>query len=284
MTKAMAEQVLLNNRRAMPRLGLGLWGPRDGRETLVAVEAALEAGYRLFDSASAYHNEKSLGQALRASSLKRNEYFLVGKIWNDDQGFHGPKEAIKRSLEALGLEYFDLYLIHWPTRASLDTWRAFQELRDLGLTRSIGVANFSPEQLKDLIEATKVKPQVWQMEIHPLRARPDLSPIATELGIELMAYSPLARGRLKKNQIIGRIAQSLERSFSQIILRWAWQRGLSLIPKSIRPERIQENARIFDFELSKEQMLAINRLDQGQSVLKPPFVFDEAGYVLSSLK
>ncbi|MDR1577830.1 MAG: aldo/keto reductase [Deltaproteobacteria bacterium] len=275
-------ETVLNNNLSMPRLGLGLWGPREGAETELAVSAALEAGYRLFDSASVYHNEKSLGLALMASGLKREDYFVVGKIWNDEQGWLGPQEAMKRSLDNLGLGYFDLTLIHWPTRQSGLTWRALAQARFLGLTRSIGVANFSPTQLLALVEETGLSPQVWQMEIHPLRVRADLPPLAAAWGIQLMAYSPLARGRLKKNQVIGRIAQKLDRSFSQVILRWAWQRGLGVIPKSVKPDRIKENAQIFDFSLSNEDMTAITRLDQARSVLKPPFVFDEAGYVLAS--
>jgi diketogulonate reductase-like aldo/keto reductase len=268
----------------MPRIGLGLWGPREGSEAEGAAEAALAAGYRLFDSAAVYANERSLGRALARSGLKRAEYFIVGKVWFEREGPGEPKKAVMESLARLGLGHFDLGLIHWPTRRCSLTFKALSEMAGEGPLRAIGVANFSPDQLRALMGETGLVPHVWQMEIHPLRIRDDVREMARELGIALMAHCPLARGRLKKNQIVGRLAAKYQKSFAQVILRWAWQKGLCPIPKSVRPDRIRENAQIFDFALAAEDVAALDRLDQGQSVLKPPFCFDEDGYVLGHLK
>ncbi|MDR2140415.1 MAG: aldo/keto reductase [Deltaproteobacteria bacterium] len=278
---ALAGAVELSPGLVMPRFGLGLWGPREGLETERAVAAALEAGYRLFDSAPVYQNEKSLGRALLASGLKREQYFIISKLWTVGRENFEPVEDLKRSLDNLGLDQLDLCLLHWPTPQSSRAWLSLGETLATGLIRALGVANFSPSQLTRLVAETGLWPRLWQMEIHPLRTQEALLEAARAQGVALMAHCPLARGRLRKNQILGRLAQKHRRSVAQIILRWAWQRGLAVIPKSTQPERIRENARIFDFDLPPADVAAISRLDQGQSVLKPPFVFDAAGYVLA---
>jgi diketogulonate reductase-like aldo/keto reductase len=281
----LSDKVILNNHLAMPRFGLGLWGPREGQESQRAVEAALESGYRLFDTAFVYENEKTVGRVLRESGLARSDYFVVSKLWNDFQGSEGPFIALQKSLDNLGLDYVDLYLIHWPV-AGLGplTWEAFQKLEALKLIRSAGAANYSAAQMKALIAQTGAVPQVWQTELHPLRIQSDVISLAQKEDIKLMAYSPLARGRLKKNEIIGRLAQKYVKTRAQIILRWAWQMGWAIIPKSVNPERIRENVQIFDFNISETDLLAISRLNQGQSVLKPPFIFDQHGYVTAHSK
>ncbi|MDR1085106.1 MAG: aldo/keto reductase [Deltaproteobacteria bacterium] len=281
MSGACPGEAVLKSGYIMPRLGLGLWGPREGPEARRAVLAAVEAGYRLFDTASVYENEKSVGLGLKESGLKRADYFVTGKVWNDSQGPDAPKTALKKSLANLGLDYLDLYLIHWPVASSgPPTWQALESLRKENLVRSVGLANYSPEQLKKLYEETGLCPDVWQTELHPFRHQVQAVELAAELGIKIMAACPLARGRLRKNQIIGRLARKYQKTPAQIILRWGWQMGWTLIPKSVRPERIRENAGIFDFFLEEKDLSAISRLNQDQSVLKPPFFFDREGYVL----
>jgi 2,5-diketo-D-gluconate reductase A len=256
-------QLPLNDRRAMPQLGLGLWltPPEDTAEV---VRAALETGYRAIDTAAAYRNEAGVGEGLRACGLQRDAVFVITKLSNADQGYDEALRAFDRSLARLGLDYVDLYLIHWPAPARdryIDSWRALVRLRDEGRARSIGVSNFMLEHLRRIIAETSVAPAVNQIELHPCFQQTDLRAFQAGRGIATQSWSPLGQGRLLKNAEIARIAARHGKTPAQAIIRWHLDSGLAVIPKSVRPERIAENFEVFDFRLDEEDMTAIAALD-----------------------
>jgi diketogulonate reductase-like aldo/keto reductase len=264
----------------MPRLGLGTW-LLEGAPLAASVEAALEAGYRHFDTAAAYRNEAELGRALRASGLPRQSLFVTSKIWNSDQGRELTRAACLASLERLGLERLDLCLLHWPVAGrSLAAWEELERLQADGLVGAAGVSNFDEAQLGQLWEGAAVKPQVNQVEMHPFRSRAGLLDWCRARSVVVTAYSPLARGRIRKSQLIQKLARKRGRTEAQIVLRWLFQRGVALIPKSATPERVRENAAIFGFALGPEEMAALGRQNQDRSVLKPKFEFDGEGFVV----
>ena len=242
----------------MPMLGLGVWQLAEGRETEQAVEWALEAGYRHIDTATYYRNERSVGAALRRSGVPREQVFVTTK-WLPVR--RGPEAEVKRSLERLGLEYVDLYLVHWPLpgRVSLG-WRDFEALQEQGLARAVGVSNFGKERLAKLLGGTRRRPAVNQVQFNPLHFPAQLSAYCAEQGVVLEAYSPLARGRAFGNPVIAEIARRLERTEAQVMLRWAIQHNAVVIPKSARQDRIRENAQIFDFALGPNEMSALDAL------------------------
>jgi len=265
----------------IPYIGLGTWGLEEGFQAQNIVKAALAVGYPMIDTASAYHNEDGVGRALAESGLNRNDYFITGKLWNSCQGLMLPSKALRTSLKILGLTYLDLYLVHFPVSGkTAETWTAMERLKEEGLTKSIGVSNFSESQLELLLTTAKEKPVVNQVEIHPLRRQVNLLSYCRRLGITVMAYSPLARGRLKKEIRLIQLAERLGRSPAQVILRWALEKDLIVIPKTIRPQRLSENISIFNFSLGPEDGLVLDKLNQEHSVLKPPFKFDFGGYVI----
>jgi diketogulonate reductase-like aldo/keto reductase len=262
------------------RQGLGTWGLNGSQIVRPAVETALAAGYRRFDTAKAYENETELGESLRSAALPREGFFVTSKVWNDEQGRGATREACLRSLERLGLDYLDLYLLHWPVASkSLECWADMEALLGEGLVRAIGVSNFQEQHLSLLIKQADVKPMVNQVELHPYLTQEKLVDCCHRLGVVLEAYSPLARGKIKKNQFFQKLARKYNRTCAQVMLRWHFQSGRAFIPKSTNPERIRENAAIYDFVLSPEDMAAINRQNQNRSVLKPPFEFDEYGWI-----
>jgi diketogulonate reductase-like aldo/keto reductase len=243
----------------MPMLGLGVWQVADGRECEQAVEWALEAGYRHVDTAAAYRNERSVGAALRHSGLRRNEVFVTTK-WMPLRP--NPARELARSLERLGLDYVDLYLVHWPIPfADTRGWSAFEELRAKGLARAIGVSNFSTERLGHLLEVAERRPAVNQVQFSPVHYRARLLEYCDAHGIAFEAYSPLDRGRAVTHPSIVEIAARLGRDPAQVTLRWAVQHGAIVIPKSTHRDRIRSNAAIFDFELGPADMAAIDALD-----------------------
>jgi diketogulonate reductase-like aldo/keto reductase len=259
----------------IPQLGFGVFQVPP-KETEVAVAEALSAGYRHIDTAAAYRNEGGVGQALHGSGIDRDELFVTTKCWNDDQGYEQAKRACRASLERLELSHLDLYLIHWPVPAHdryVETWKAFVELQQEGLVRSIGVSNFEPEQLERVIAETGVTPAINQVELHPHFQQVGLRREHERLGILTEAWSPLGQGLELDDPAIVEIAQAHGKTPAQTIIRWHLQLGNVVIPKSVTPERIHENFEVLDFELSGEQMDAIAALDAGTRIGPDPETF-----------
>jgi 2,5-diketo-D-gluconate reductase A len=257
---------------AIPQLGFGVFQvpPEDTAEVTLR---ALQTGYRHVDTAAAYRNEASVGQALRASGLDREGVFVTTKCWNDDQGYEEAKRALRASLDRLELDAVDLYLIHWPAPARdryVDTWRAFIELKDAGLTRAIGVSNFQPAHLARIVDETGVTPAVNQIELHPRLQQPELRREDADRGIVTEAWSPLAQGAVLSDPVIVRIAEAHGRTPAQVVLRWHLQLGNVIFPKSVTPERIAENFALFDFALGDDEMAAIAELDAGERIGPDP--------------
>ncbi|OOC59148.1 aldo/keto reductase [Paenibacillus ihbetae] len=265
----MANQVFtdgptLNDGVKMPWLGLGVWKTKEGEEVIQSVKSAIAAGYRMIDTAAIYGNEEGVGQAIRESGVSRDELFITTKVWNDDQGYEKTLQAFETSRKKLGLEVVDLYLVHWPGRDKyLETWKALIHLQKEGLVRSIGVSNFQIRHLKHIIEETGVVPVVNQVELHPLLSQKELLAYARENNIVLEAWSPLMQGNLD-HPVLAQIAEKYGKTTAQVILRWDIQNGVIVIPKSIKEHRIRENANIFDFELSAEDMAAIDGLNENK--------------------
>jgi len=259
----------------IPQLGFGVFQVPPP-ETEAAVAEALRVGYRHIDTAAAYGNEASVGAAFRASGLEREEVFITTKCFNDSQGYEAATAALHASLRRLGLEQVDLYLIHWPVPAHdlyVPTWRALIDLHAAGLTRSIGVSNFQPSHLHRIIDETGVIPSVNQIELHPRLQQRELRALHAELGIATEAYSPLAQGGVLDDETIVAIAASHDREPAQVVLRWHLQIGNIVIPKSVTPERIRENFDVFDFELSDDEIAAIDALDAGERTGGDPDTF-----------
>ncbi|WP_320672082.1 aldo/keto reductase [Patulibacter defluvii] len=263
----------LNDGHAIPQLGVGVFQvpPED---TERAVSTALEIGYRSLDTAAIYGNEEGVGAAIAASGLARDELYVTTKLWNDDQA--RPREAFDASLERLGLDHVDLYLIHWPTPGQdryVDAWRALAELREAGRSRSIGVSNFQPAHLRRLLDETGVVPAVNQIELHPRLAQAELRAFHAEHGIVTEAWSPLAQGAVLDDPAITAIAAAHDRTPAQVVLRWHVELGNVVIPKSVTPSRIAANAALFDFALTAEQRAAIDALDAGERIGPDPDAF-----------
>ncbi|WP_433938236.1 aldo/keto reductase [Paenibacillus lautus] len=254
----------LNDGVKMPWLGLGVWKTKEGEEVIQSVKSAIAAGYRSIDTAAIYGNEEGVGQAIRESGVSRDELFINTKVWNDDQGYEKTLQAFETSRKKLGLDIVDLYLVHWPGKDKyLETWKALIHLQKEGLVRSIGVSNFQIRHLQHIIEDTGVVPVVNQVELHPLLSQKELLGYARENHIVLEAWSPLMQGNLDQ-PALAQIAEKYGKTTAQVILRWDIQNGVIVIPKSIKDHRIRENAGIFDFELSAEDMAAIDGLNQNK--------------------
>ena len=253
----------LNDGSAMPQLGLGvLHTPPE--VTAQVVRSALACGYRLIDTAAGYRNEAAVGEGLRASAAPREDVFVTTKLWNVEQGYDEALAAFDRSQKRLGLDYVDLYLIHWPAPAKgryIDTWRALVRLQEEGRVRSIGVSNFMIEHLRRIIAETGVVPAVNQIELHPRFQQSDLHAFHVGQGIVTQSSSPLGQGQLVRHPELARIGARHGKTAAQAIIRWHMQCGLGVIPKSVRPERIEENFEVFDFALDDDDMTAIARLD-----------------------
>ena len=248
----------------MPLLGLGVWEAHSGKETFNATLYALQSGYRHVDTAQMYGNEIDVGDAFRASGLKREEVFLTTKLWNSDHGYDAALRAFDNSLKRMKLDFVDLYLIHWPSRGSnLQTWRALDRIRQEGRSRSIGVSNFAPKHIKELLEKGNTRPVVNQIELNPFQQQQTIVSFCLQEKIHLTGYCPLVRGHRFNDPNIRRVAKETRKTAAQVMIRWALQRGQTVIPKSVRPQRIEENADVFDFNLSASQMEILNGLDQG---------------------
>jgi 2,5-diketo-D-gluconate reductase A len=259
----------------IPQLGFGVFQV-PAKETEQTVAEALAVGYRHIDTAAAYRNEGPVGQAIRASGVSRDEIFLTTKCWNDHQGYEQAKRACRASLERLELSHLDLYLIHWPVPAHdlyVETWKAFIELQAEGLVRSIGVSNFEPQHVERVIAETGVTPAINQVELHPHFQQVGLRREHERLGILTEAWSPLGQGLELEDPTIVQIASDRGRTPAQTIIRWHLQLGNVVIPKSVTPSRIRENFEVFDFELSDEQMAAIEARDAGTRIGPDPNTF-----------
>lgn len=262
------QKVILNNGVEMPILGFGVFQVPDLAECEKAVVEAIETGYRLIDTASSYGNEEAVGNAIRKSDVPREELFITTKLWIQDAGYENTLEAFEKSLNKLQLEYLDLYLIHQPYGDIFGSWRAMQELYFQGKVRAIGVSNFHPDRIADLIANSGFAPAINQIETHPFHQQVDTQKFLQENNIQIESWGPFAEGKndIFKNETLTSIAVKNNKSVAQIILRWLTQRGIVAIPKSVRKERMAENFDIFDFELSAEEMQAISTLDTSASL------------------
>jgi diketogulonate reductase-like aldo/keto reductase len=248
---------------SIPQLGLGVWQSPQGAATRDAVTAALRVGYRHIDTARVYRNEPDVGAAVRESEILRADIFVTTKLWNDDQGYDQTLRAFDKSLERLNLEYIDLYLLHWPVAGKrLDSWRALEKLHAEGRARSIGVSNFLVPHLDELMANAKTPPHANQIELSPFLQRRPTVELCKKHGIAIEAYSPLTRGEKLGDPVVTAIASETGRSAAQVLLRWGVQHGFIVLPKSVRAERIAENAAIFDFTLSIEQMARLDGLEE----------------------
>ena len=269
--------IILNNGVEMPQLGFGVWQVPDD-ETESAVATALEAGYRSIDTAAIYGNEEGTGKAITGSGVPRKDIFVTTKLWNGDQGYDATLRAFDTSLQKLGLDYVDLYLIHWPLPARdlyTDTYKAFEKLYADGRVKAIGVSNFLPEHLRRLIDQTSVVPAVNQIELHPHLQQHAAREFHAEQGIATEAWSPLGQGKgLLEVPAIVAIAQKHNRTPAQVVLRWHLQLGNVVIPKSVTPSRIRENIDVFDFSLDPEDLAAISALNEDRRIGPDPATFD----------
>ncbi|HYS73001.1 MAG TPA: aldo/keto reductase [Thermoplasmata archaeon] len=255
----------------MPVLGLGVWRAASGKETQRAVATALDVGYRLIDTAKLYGNERDVGRAVRASKIPRDEIFITTKLWNTDHGSEAALRAFEQSRRELGVDSIDLYLIHWPVPGlRQESWKALLDLKEKGLARSIGVSNYTIRHLEELLSASPIPPSVNQVEFHPFLYQADLLAFCQGHRIQLEAYSPLTRGHRLDHPVIKAVAADYRRTPAQILIRWGLQHGLVVIPKSVRPERIRENAQVFDFELSGTDMARLDALDERSHVAWDP--------------
>ncbi|MGL4305614.1 MAG: aldo/keto reductase [Mycobacteriaceae bacterium] len=265
----------LNDGNTIPALGFGVWQIPD-EQAHASVATALEVGYRSIDTAMIYGNETGVGRAIAESAIAREELFITTKLWNSDQGYDTTIAACQESLDRLGLEYLDLYLIHWPVPAKgafIETFRAFQQLKADGLIRSLGVSNFTEKHLDELIAATGEVPAVNQVELHPAFPQPALRSAHRKLGIATEAWSPLGQGTLLDNPVIVQIASAHSKTAAQVIIRWHLQLGNIVIPKSATPSRITENFAVHDFVLSPEELSSIGSVTGSGRIGPDPEIF-----------
>lgn len=253
----------LHNGVEMPRFGLGVYKMTDREEAVKAMAAAIDAGYKAIDTAAVYENEREVGEAVRNSPVKREDLFITSKVWNTDQGYDGTLRAFEASLERLGFDYLDLYLTHWAVPGKYEeTYRAIQRLYDEKLVRAIGVSNHHQHHLERILLKANTKPMVNQIELHPQLTQMPLREFCAEQEIAITSWSPLARGRLLDDAVLSEIAKAHRKTVAQVIIRWHLQNDLIVIPKSVTPERIVENADVYDFSLAPEEMKAIDGLNQ----------------------
>ncbi|MBY0097348.1 aldo/keto reductase [Mesobacillus maritimus] len=279
MVKNLQDTTTLNNGVKMPWFGLGVFKVEEGPELVNAVKTAIQHGYRSVDTAAIYQNEEGVGkgiqEGLKEAGISREELFVTSKVWNSDLGYESTLAAYETSLKKLGLEYLDLYLIHWPVEGKYkDAWRALETLYKEGKVKAIGVSNFQIHHLEDLMKDAEIKPMVNQVEYHPRLTQKELQAFCRDNGIQLEAWSPLMQGQLLDNEVLQEIADKHHKSVAQIILRWDLQNGVVTIPKSTKEHRIAENANVFDFELSTEEMEIVDGLNQNHRVGPDPDNFD----------
>ncbi len=259
-----SSRITLQDGNSIPLFGLGVWAAQSGKETYDAVLYALKTGYRHIDTAEMYGNEKDVGRVVIDSGLNRDEIFVTTKLWDSGQGHDHALKAFDVSLRKMNLEYVDLYLIHWPEKEShIDIWRALERIKTEGRCRSIGVSNFAQKHLQELLTKGNERPVVNQIEMSPFLQQQTISSFCRKENIHLTGYCPLARGNRFNNPILCRVAEETNKTAAQVMIRWALQSGHTVIPKSVRPQRIEENADVFDFNLSEDQMNMLNGLEEG---------------------
>ncbi|CVI65269.1 Glyoxal reductase [Clostridiales bacterium CHKCI001] len=279
--KSLNDTFHLNNGYEIPCVGFGTWQTPDGETAVMAVSEAIRAGYRHIDTAACYGNEVGVGQGIKKSGIEREKLFVTSKVWNTERGYEKTIAAFEKTLSDLGLDYLDLYLIHWPASSSqydnweeinLETWKAMTELYEAGRIKSIGVSNFMPHHLEALMK-TEVPPMVNQIEYHPGLTQAETVDYCKKHGILVEAWSPLGTGRMLNNETLKLIADKYEKSIAQLCIRWCLQNGVLPLPKSVTPSRIVENAAVFDFEITAEDLHAINDMPYfGGSGLHPDHV------------
>lgn len=265
MINNLQDTITLNNGVKMPGFGLGVFKVEDGDTVINAVRDALSVGYRLIDTASVYGNEEGVGQAIKDSGIPRDEIFVTSKVWNDQQGYESTLQAFDESLEKLGLDYLDLYLIHWPVSGKFkDTWRALEKLYRDKKVRAIGVSNFHVHHLEELLKDAEVKPVVNQIEFHPHLTQRDVLAFCKENDIQMQAWSPLKKGRIFNEPLLVDIAEKYGKTVPQVLLRWDLDQDVMTIPKSINKNRMIENADIFDFKLTAEEVEQIAGMNKNE--------------------
>ncbi|MFP3388371.1 aldo/keto reductase [Brevibacillus sp. SIMBA_040] len=279
MTTHLRATTTLNNGVKMPWFGLGVFKVEEGPELVNAVQAAIRNGYRSIDTAAIYGNEEGVGQGiaqgLKETGISREELFVTSKVWNADLGYESTLAAFDLSLKKLGLDYLDLYLIHWPVAGKYkDAWRALEQLYKEGKVKAIGVSNFQIHHLQDLMQDAEIKPMINQVELHPRLTQKEIRDFCKQEGIQVEAWSPLMQGQLLDNPVLQEIAERHGKSIAQVILRWDLQHGIVTIPKSTKEHRIQENADVFNFELTAEDMEKIDALNENHGVGPDPDNFD----------
>ncbi len=274
MTKALTESTVLSNGVKMPWLGLGVFKVTEEGLAEKTVKAAIDAGYRHIDTAAAYGNEEGVGAGVKNSGVPRDELFITTKVWNADQGYETSLAAFEKSLSKLDMDYVDLLLIHWPVKGKYkETWRALESIYKSGKARAVGVSNFQIHHLQDLAEGSELVPMVNQVEYHPLLSQVELLAYCRANGIQVTAWSPLMQGHLDI-PILAEIGNKYGKTPAQVVLRWDLQNGVITIPKSVTPSRIAENADIFDFELSREDMEKLSSLNQNRRFGSDPDNFN----------
>ncbi|WP_073200492.1 aldo/keto reductase [Gracilibacillus kekensis] len=262
----------------MPWFGLGVFQVEDGEEVYNSVKWALEHGYKSIDTAAIYKNEEGVGKAIKDSGIPREELFITSKLWNSDQAYEDALQALETSLEKLGLEYLDLYLIHWPVPEQnkyKEAWKAMEKLYKDGKIRAIGLSNFKEHHIEDLLEDAEVVPMVNQVEYHPHLQQRSLHEFCKQHNIQLEAWSPLKQGQILADPILTDIAKRHEKSTAQVILRWDLQQGVITIPKSVKQHRIHDNADVFDFELTDEEMKLIANMNKDERIGPDPDTFNK---------
>lgn len=277
--RSLSDKFKLNNGYGIPCIGLGTWQTENGEIAVNSVKAAIKNGYRHIDGAAAYDNEECVGKGIKESGVDREELFITSKLWNTERGYEKTKKALDKTLKDLQLEYLDLYLIHWPANEkqfenweeiNVDTWRALEDAYKGGKVKAIGVSNFMPHHMKAILENCRIKPMVNQIEYHPGQMQSHVVELCKENNILVEAWSPLGTGRMLNNELLMSIAEKYNKSVAQLCIKWVLQNGILPLPKSVNENRIIDNSKVFDFEISAEDMETINNMEYaGGSGLNP---------------